>query len=137
MAIVRRKVRGEDAHRREAQRTHGEPVEDDGEPPRRACRLDAVVGFGFGQAQDFHAVREERREPRAQVEPAGVELRQVSDETRGGLALATGKGRDLGQKLGVREMGRNVDLHGVLHTISTCLRWSVAEWCIRRGKSLW
>jgi len=85
-------VRGEESHRREVQGTLGEHIKDDGEPPRRPRRLDAVVGLGFGQPQNLHAVRKQRREPGTQVEPSSVELREVGDELGGGTTLAAGEG---------------------------------------------
>jgi hypothetical protein len=69
------------------------------------------VGLGFGQPQNLDAVREQRREACAKVEPPSVELSQVGDEMSSGPAFAVGDGRQTGHELGIREMRWNVDTH--------------------------
>ena len=55
-------------------RSVSEPVEDQGESPRRACRFDATVGGVFGEVKDLRAVGEQRRAAFAEVETTGIEL---------------------------------------------------------------
>ena len=74
------------------------------------------------------AVGEERREARAQVEPARVQLRHVSDQVRRGFTLAVCEPRHLGDQLGVGEMSRDARLHGAL-SVGRCQAGSVhGDW---------
>ena len=86
--VVGREMRGEQAHRRQAQRALAEHRQDDREPLRRPCGLDAVVGRRLGEVQNLATVIEEGREAGGAVEAAAVELGQARDETGRGLLLA-------------------------------------------------
>jgi len=86
--IVGRELGGEQPNRGQAEGALSEHPNDDREPPARPCGFNAVVGGRLGEVKDLATIGEERRKARGQVEPAGVELGQVRDETGGGLPLA-------------------------------------------------
>jgi hypothetical protein len=111
LVVLGRQVGRQEAHRRHAQGALADHLKNDREPLGRSCRLDAVIGGRFGEAKDRAAVSEEGRETHGEVEAATIELGQVGDERRGGLALAPGEGLHGYYKSVVRELGWNVDLH--------------------------
>jgi len=96
-------MRRQESERREIETARREPLEDDGELARRARGLDAAVGRMLREVQDLDAVREERRAGLAEIELAGIELGQVSDETYGRLALASRQVLDLCEEIVVGE----------------------------------
>lgn len=72
-------------------------------PPDHLGRLHAVVGLVLRKEQHAGAIREERREAGALVQPPTVQLGQVRDQGRGGLAFTPGETRDLDLELAIGE----------------------------------
>jgi hypothetical protein len=73
---------------------------EDGRPLRRhAGGADPVVGGIFRKVQRLRAVGEQRRVPFAEVQPAGIELRERRDQRRGGVPLLSREHRDARDEL--------------------------------------
>jgi hypothetical protein len=100
--VLPRQVGRQQPQRGQVHRTFPEPLQEDRELAALPCRLDPVVGGVLGEPQDLPAVREERREPQAQVDPTGVELGQVGDKVHGGRAFVMGQSVELCDQIVVR-----------------------------------
>jgi hypothetical protein len=112
--VLGREVGRQQAHGSQAEGTLTEHWQDDREPPRGPCRLDAVVGGRLGEVKDGAAICEEGREARGPVEAPGVELGQVSEQARRGFTLAPGERLHRRHEIVVGELGwvAGVGLHG-------------------------
>jgi hypothetical protein len=101
-----REVRTEQPNAREVEITPGQHVENDGMLPSHAGSLDPVVRLVFGQVQHLDAIDEERVEAGGQVQPAALELDEVTDQAGGRLAGRPGQRRDRRGQIAVGQQRR-------------------------------
>ena len=94
LAVLRGQVRRQLRDGRQVQPPVGEQGQEEGMLSRGAGGGDAEVGLGLGEVEDLGAVREHRGRGFAGVEPAPVDLADVSDEV--GL-VATGPTEEIRQ----------------------------------------
>ena len=86
--ILWREVCREQSDSRQRDRTDCQSLDDDRELPRGASRLELVVRGVLRHLQPGRAIREERRAPVREVQPAILELGERRDQLRRRLALA-------------------------------------------------
>jgi hypothetical protein len=113
-------VRGEKPHGGEVDRTLGEQIEDHGKPAGGASGVDAVVGLVLGQTEYVATVDEEGGIALPEVDIAGVELGEVSNELGGRLPLGGGEALQARDEIGVGEAAQgNRSSLGM----SACITW--------------
>ena len=106
-----RQVRRQQAHGRQVEPPRGDVVEEGGEATRGARRMDALVRRAVGQVQHLHAVVVHRGACLGQVQPARIELGDVSEHDRGGGALVGDGPGKLATKRRVIEGRESVRVH--------------------------
>jgi hypothetical protein len=110
----------------------GQHIEKDGMLPRGSSRRDAQVGFGLGKVKDLGAVGEHRRGRLPGVEPALVDLADVSHEVRFGMArpaqkigeateqLVVGDGMKRTSSFHAQTLSCTVDRGGPIQALDAC-----------------
>jgi len=96
----------------DAQAAGRQSFEDGRKPSRRPSGLDSVVGSVLGELENSRAVLEDRGETLAFVEAACVELGEMRDERRGGLALASGEPNELHRQRVIIDTIESGERHG-------------------------
>jgi hypothetical protein len=91
------------AKRREPVGVQGAPtIQEEGEVPRGARRLDPPIRGVFGEVQDLRAVGKERRTSGAEIEAPRIELGERGDQVNGDVALPFRERTDVGKECGIR-----------------------------------
>ena len=106
-------MRREEADGGQVEPAFGYRLEQDGKLPCRAGGLDPLVGRILGKAQLLDAVGEEGRMAGRRVRLAGVDLGDMREEPRGGLAVSSRQHGKLTKQNGVAEMGQRVIAHEI------------------------
>ena len=99
--ICGRQMRSEKTHRREVQRSIGQPVEDYRKTSRQSRSFDAQVGSMLRQVQPLHAVGEQRRVSLSRVQLPRVHFHEQRDQLRRRVSLACNCTLELCQQIAI------------------------------------
>jgi hypothetical protein len=109
--VLESQVRGQESQGAQVQGPVGQHADDDRVAFDRPCSHDAVIRGLLGKSQCGAAVREERRKAEPEVQPPGVELREVDNEFNRDVPLGGSEALDLSIERGVGQSRRICEPH--------------------------